>query len=133
MNSVEVVKLEELNDISQTIDINKKYCCYVNCCKSCCINCYKCCEYFFCIKKCTSNDIIIPIKNFFVRIFDKIVNFFKTKYNSVIEQPKPNSKDKENCCDKVCFSCSPDDIKCKVDKCECDSLEESCAIFLENN
>ena len=27
------------------------------------------------------------------------------------------------------FSYSPDDIKCKVDKCECDSWEESCAIF----
>jgi len=131
MNSVEVVELQELDDISQIIDTNKKYCCCVNCCKSCCINCNKCCEYFFCIKKCNGNDIniIIPIKNFFAKIFDKIVNLFKSKNNSVVESPKQNPNDKDNCCDKDCFSCNPDDIKCKVDKCECDSLEKSCATF----
>ena len=78
MNSVEVVELEELNDISQIIDFNKKYSCCVNCCKSCCINFNKFCEYFFCIKNCNGNEIIIPIKNFFVKIFDKILNLFKT-------------------------------------------------------
>ena len=103
MNSLEVVELEELNDIGQIIDFNKKYCCCVNCCKSCCINFNKFCEYFFCIKNCNGNEIIIPIKNFFVKIFDKIVNLFKTKNNPVIEPPKQNSKDEKNCCDKVCF------------------------------
>ena len=103
MKSVEVFELKDLNDMSQIIDFNKKYCCCVNCCKSSFINCNKWCEYFFCIKKCTGNEIIIPIKNFFVKIFDKIVNLFKTKNNPVIEQPKQNSKDEKNCCDKVCF------------------------------